>query len=228
MAVYEVLENLDGIDEADRSSFEEIDGKFRREVEIPDVSKMKSALQKERDAAKALNDQLARFKDVDPERYAELLKEKEETAQASMTEKERHENALRKKNEEIELAKKSAVEQVTALQAQLNTFHLDEKTTKAALAAGVLPEDVEDVLLLTSRYRKLGEKGEIVILDDDGDPTGKSLKEFFEKDFKQKKPKYYAGLPGGSGTPPGGGGRNSADLMKLSPEERLNAARARK
>lgn len=205
MAVYEILDSLEGIDEAEHAKFEEIDGKFRREVEVPDVSKMKSALQKERDAAKALNEKLAKFKDVDPEKYAELLKEKEDLAQSSMTEKERHESALKKKNDEIEALKKNAKDRELDLQNQLNTFHLDEKTSKAALAAGVDPKDIDDVLLLTKRYRQLDDKGRIIVLDEDGDPTGQTLKDFFEKDFKQKKPKYYAGLPGGGGTPPDNG-----------------------
>lgn len=228
MAVYEILENLDGIDEADHANFEEIDGKFRREVEVPDVSKMKSALQKERDAVKELNEKLAKYKDVDPEKYAELLEEKERLSQSSMTEKERHESALKKKNDEIEALKKDSATREKKLTDQLNTFHLDEKTTKAALAAGVNPEMMEDVLVVTKRYRQLDDKGKIVVLDKDGDPTGQSLKEFFEKDFKQNKPVYYTGYPGGGGTPPNGHSNGSVDLSKMSPTERLDYSRGLK
>lgn len=43
-----------------------------------------------------------------------------------------------------------------------------------------------------------------------------------------QKDSILKGLPGGGNSPPGGQTRNSADLMNLSPEERLNAARAQR
>ena len=70
----------------------------------------------------------------------------------------------------------------------------------------------------------MDEEGNIVILDGDGDPTGKSLKDFFEKDFKELKPKYYPGLPGGGGAT-GGKSSSGKDFLDLSPRERINRSR---
>jgi len=72
------LDSLDGLDDSLKGLYVEQDGKFRLDAEGVDNSGLKSALEKERKAARDAEnrrkDLEARFKDIDPERYAELLK----------------------------------------------------------------------------------------------------------------------------------------------------------
>ena len=221
MAILEIIDSLEKVEEGQRASFTEVNGKFQREVEMPDVSGLKTALQKERDAAKELDKKLALYKDVDPEKYAELLKAKED----GLTELERYDNAIKKQKKEIDALKTSHEAKEKDSAAKLQKFHADREARVAALAAGVIPEDIDDVLILTREIRSMDDDGKIILLDADGDPTGRTLKEYFEKDFKELKPKYYPGLPGGGGAT-GGKGTPKGDWHKLSPMERINQARS--
>lgn len=221
MAILEIIENLDSVPEAEKANWTEVDGKFQRDVEMPDVSGLKSALQKEREAKEQAAKDLARFKDVDPEKYANMLKAHEE----GLTEKERYENSLKKRDAEIARIKEEGEAKAKDLEQKLHKFHLDREARKAALDAGVIPEDIDDVLLITAKNRKLDDDGNIVVVDDDGDPTAKSLKDFYSKDFKELKPRYFPGIPGGGGTPPGGHKNGNADISKMTPRERLDYSR---
>lgn len=203
----EIVESLDNVPENERDSWTEVDGKFQRDAEVPDVNGLKSALAKEREAARLAKENLAKYGDIDPKKYAELLKAQEE----SLPEKDRNENALKKLRSEIDAIKQAGEQKVSSLEAQLKKFHTDKVARSAAIKAGVNAEDLDDVLYLTERNRSLNENGDIIIIDNDGDPTGQSIDDFFSKDFKKAKPKYFPGIPGGGGTPPGdnhGSGKN--------------------
>jgi len=221
MAIIEIIENLDSVPEDEKANWTEVDGRFQRDVEIPDVSGLKSALQKEREAAKKAQENLAKFRDVDPEKYAEMLKKHDD----GLSDKERYESSIKKLEKKISELTDTHKAKEADLESKLKKFHLDKEARKAALDAGVIPEDIDDVLFLTSKNRKLDDEGGIIVLDDDGDPTGKTLRDFFAKDFKEAKPKYFPGIPGGGGTPPGTHHKGNVDLSKMTPRERLDYSR---
>jgi len=88
MALKAVVDSLDGVPEPLRAAYIEKDGKFVLDAEgVEDVTGLKSALQKERDARSKLDKQLAQYKDLDPEKYRELLKEKEEFERTTLEKK---------------------------------------------------------------------------------------------------------------------------------------------
>lgn len=221
MAILEIIDSLDGVAEADKASYTEVNGKFQREVEMPDVTGLKSALGKEREAAKKALTDLAKFKDIDPEKYAEMLKKHDD----GLSDKERYESSIKKLQKQINDITDAHKAEKADLEGKLNKFYLDVEARKAALEAGVIPEDIDDVLFLTAKNRKLDDEGKIIVLDDDGDPTVKTLKDYFSKDFKEAKPKYFPGIPGGGGTPPGVHHKGSVDLSKMTPRERLDYSR---
>ena len=221
MAILEIIDSLDGVAEADKASYTEVNGKFQREVEMPDVTGLKSALGKEREAAKKALADLAKFKDIDPEKYAEMLKKHDD----GLSDKERYESSIKKLQKQINDITDAHKAEKADLEGKLNKFYLDVEARKAALEAGVIPEDIDDVLFLTAKNRKLDDEGKIIVLDDDGDPTVKTLKDYFSKDFKEAKPKYFPGIPGGGGTPPGVHHKGSVDLSKMTPRERLDYSR---
>ncbi len=219
MAYLEILDNLDNVADDQKKEYTEVNGKFQRDVEMPDINGLKTALQKERDAVKEYDRKLALYKDVDPEKYAELLRDKEN----GLSELERYENAIKKQKKELDTLKTEYEAKEKASATKLQKFHADKEARSAALAAGVIPEDIDDVLILTKDIRSMDDDGKIILLDADGDPTSKTLKEYFEKDFKELKPKYYPGIAGGGGAT--GGKGVTGDWHKLSPRERINQAR---
>ena len=81
----------------------------------------------------------------------------------------------------------------------------------SALKSGVLAEDIEDVMVLTSPHFDLDDEGNVMVLGADGKASATSLDDFFGKSFKEQKPKFYAPTGGsGSGAPPSGGGGTGA------------------
>lgn len=206
----------------DMSGVTEVDGKFYRETEIDDASELKTALSSEREARKALEKKIDNLGDFDPKKYAELLKKEEE----GLSDAEKNDRVLGKLRQEIDEMKETHAKELADRDSKLRTHHLDEKSRKAAIKAGVLPDYVDDALAISGKFRTLDDDGKIVIVDKDGDPTGVGLEDFFGKQFKEEKPLYYKGIPGGGGTPSNGGTQMpNKDLMKLPPKERLNAAR---
>lgn len=206
MALALTVEKLDGLDPAVAALYSEKDGKFFLEVEgQEDVSGLKSALEAERKARKDFEKKYGALKDVDPEEYARLKAEAADRETKKLTEagefdKLREKWAKEQADKDAEWQRKIAEKD-----ALLATHVKDSQVRNAALKAGVIPEDIEDVMTITARFFKLADDGALQVLDDRGEVTPKTVDEFFAKDFKERKPKFYAasGQTGG-GTPPGG------------------------
>jgi hypothetical protein len=96
----------------------------------------------------------------------------------------------------------------STLKARLRRFELDDRVRQAALTAGVLPADLEDVIVLTARNFRLEDDGALTVLDDAGTPTADTVAEFFSRTYRERRPKFYgASLAGGSGAAAAEGGR---------------------
>lgn len=89
--------------------------------------------------------------------------------------------------------------------AKLERYEVLEPLRQAALKAGAIPADVEDLLEAPSvkrRYRR-GEDGKIQFLDQDGDPIAGITSEKFFESLAKEKPRFFQPLnPGGSGLKP--------------------------
>jgi hypothetical protein len=152
-----------------------------------------------------LKERLAGF---DPEESARLKREAESLARDTAAARD---EAARLKAE-MEAERAAAAERLTAektaLKTRLRRYELDDRVRQAALAAGVLPADLEDVIVLTARHFRLEDDGELSVLDEAGQPTGASVAEFFARTYRERRPKFYgASLPGGSGALPATGTR---------------------
>jgi len=88
----------------------------------------------------------------------------------------------------------------------------------AAIKAGVDPEYVDDVITLTHSKFKIDETGEMVMVDDNGESTGKNVDSFFLNDFKKSKPRYFVGS-GKSGS-----GSHGSEPLPTSFDGKLNKA----
>jgi hypothetical protein len=223
MALALSLEKLDGLDPAVAGLYVEKDGKFILDVDgLEDTSGLKSALEAERKARKDFEKKYGALKDVDPEEYARLKKEAEDRENKDLESKGEFEKLMQKRAKEIEDLKAAHGQEKAALQSLLDKHVKEDRVRTAALKAGVIPEDIEDVMVITGRYFKLSSDGTVQVLDEAGEVTLKTVEEFFTKDFKERKPKFYAATgSSGGGTAGGGGGggtgtvRTRADLKSV-------------
>lgn len=101
----------------------------------------------------------------------------------------------------------------------IKEMKISSKVRAAALEAGVAPDAVDDVLVLTKNIFVIEDDGGISVLDADGEPSGKSVEKFFKNDFRSSKPRYYANT-GRSGS----GAQQSFDGQPLSREGRIRKA----
>ena len=177
-----VVSDLGQVDSKYHDLYVETEGGWKLDAEIEDVSGLKSALDKERIAAREAQKQLKKFSNVDLERYEELLSREDLNEDP---------NLLRaKKKWDKELSKlKQELEQRDA---KLRTVLLDNTVRKEALEAGVNPEDIEDVMRLTSSKFKI-DGDEIFVVDDTGNVTSDTVADFFNNTYREIRPKYYVG-----------------------------------
>lgn len=100
----------------------------------------------------------------------------------------------------------------------INNMTIRGKVKSSAIKAGIDPEYVDDVITLTQGRFKLDETGDIVVIGDDGESSGKSVDTFFRNDFKRNKPRYFTG----SGRT--GSGSQGSDAIPTSYDGKLNKA----
>jgi hypothetical protein len=193
------------------SLYAEKDGKFSPIVEDP--AGLTANQRKLLDEKKQLEASLGSYKgaigDLKPEQVAEILKSHRTAEEDRARKAGEFDKLLDKRSKEIRDELEPKVKAGEDAITQLTTLRFNQAVEKEAIKAGVIPEDLEDVLAIVREKRMLApskkDASKIVVLDSDGDETGKSLEKFFAEDFKKLKPKYYK-AGGGSGGGAGGGG----------------------
>lgn len=189
-----IFEKQDDIPEAFKSEYEEREGKWHPRV--PDVTKLESALEKERtDRA----DEEKKRKAAEKER--DELKRKQSAQQAGITDEQlqqlRAEDAEKRKPLEDENAE---------LKAENRKLKLTDRVRTQALESGIMSDRIEDAMLVLERRTDLtSDSDSIVVLDKDGKPTSEKLEDFLTVTFKKEKPWLYTGSQssgGGSNNPP--------------------------
>lgn len=179
MALEEIIDTLDGVDERYKDLYiEGEDGKFKI-----DLSGLKSALAKERTLRKTLEKKAAAIDGGGGDPDIEVIKNELKAAKDTIT-----------------------------------NMTIRGKVKTAAIKAGVDPEYVDDVITLTQSKFKIDETGNIAVLDDSGEFTGKNVDTFFMNDFKKSKPRYFVGS-GKSGS-----GSQVTDILPTSFDGKLNKA----
>lgn len=108
--------------------------------------------------------------------------------------------------------------ELTKAKDTINNMTIRGKIKSSAIKAGIDPEYVDDVIILTQGNFKIDETGDIVCVDKDGEITGKSVDAFFKTDFIKAKPRYFVG----SGRT--GSGSHGSDIIPTSLEGKLNKA----
>lgn len=213
MALALVVDSLDSVPEALRGEYAEKDGKFHLNVEgLEDTSGLKSALQKERDARKALDKEVANWKRLG--KSAEEIAELVETREREETER------LKKKGDTDALLKQAnerAAKERAELEAELNAARASERAAVvgerlvAALAkAGATEEGAEllpDRLSNRIKFETVDGKRILKIVQADGETPmlGSGADAATIDDLVKEAVKKYPSLFKGSGA--GGGGK---------------------
>lgn len=235
------VDTLDGVAEPIRALYEPKDGKFALKVEgLEDTSGLKSALQKEREAARAAKEYQALG--LSPAEIAELKlardKAEEEKARAAgdfdkirgkLTEQ--HQSELARLRSELE-----------AVQASEHRAVVTTGLMAALAEAGATNEGLEvlsTILQGRAKIEATDGKRVVKVLDADGVPMiGKGGKDAGFADLAEWAVSKYPSLfksktMAGSGTPSGGNSAGSAkrtmsraEFLKLSPAEASKAALA--
>lgn len=90
--------------------------------------------------------------------------------------------------------------------ATIKDMKMGTQMKTAALAAGVHPDYLDDVITLTKGNFGLDDKGNVVHLDTDGEPSGMDAGKYFNNSFKKAKPIYFT-----SSGKQGGGAQQNTD-----------------
>jgi len=164
MALKAVLETLDGVSDAIQGMYTEKDGKFFLDVDgtadelFPgDVSGLKSALDKEREARAALSDRLKSMSDletVDLELYNRLMQEERDRKEKGLKDAGDIDAIVTTRVDEALSAKDKEIGTVTAERDELTSLAdklvVDNAILAAAQGANVLPEAVSIVVTMAN------------------------------------------------------------------------------
>lgn len=180
------------IPEAQRGNALELkDGSFAVEEDVPDVTKLMTAIETERDRAKTAE----RAERV----AAKALDEMRRTADAKS--KGISEEELQKIRDAEAAARKPIEEERDRLASDNRKLRLTDRVRALYLdpkIGGGMPDRVEDAMDQLDKRTDLGDEGGIVYKGKDGKLTAESTETFFAK-FRVEKPWLFSGA-GGSGS----------------------------
>jgi len=165
-----VVDDINAVPEAIRSLYSEDGGKFRLNVKgIEPVDGLKSALEKERKAARELEKKVRRWESLgkSDEEIADLVKKAEEHELSEAERKGEWDKLRAQMNEKHEAALKGKDDTISAMRARLNAELVDAKAVAAIAAAKGVPE-----LLLphVQRHVKVDDEFNVHVVDAKGDP----------------------------------------------------------
>lgn len=241
-----VIDKLEDVPEGARAAYVEKDGKFRLDVEIEDTAGLKSALQKERDLAKAsaksLKELQEQFTGIDPVKVREMMQRLDNDGEAALIAAGKIDEVVSRRTEKLqkELQKQvdAAHNEAQSAAERANKFSqrvLDNHIRMAATKAGLHVHAIDDALFRARSMFSLNDDGEAIQLGSDGTVVlGKDGKTPFSpaewlEGMKETAPHWFPnGSSGGGGGKGGKGGAGAKDLSHLSPTARINAAREAK
>lgn len=249
MSIETTVTSLDQVEEPIRGAYVEADGKFN--LDIDKYAEIKAAGLKGKN--KELLDKLAKqkdfvakfekFKDLELDEFEEFIESREsrkqsdgggQGSQGQPGGKPADDAALRTLEKQLKKLQSKMTEdgqtwqqEREKLTGELRHYKLTSPLKEIALKAGVLPEDLDVVLLETARRFRLDDNGKIVVLDDDGDPTTDTPEKFFKDIYRLQRPKFYAATgAAGSGAGPNSRAGGNNKVLTRATFDKLGAAEA--
>lgn len=237
MSLKAIVDSIEGLSTEIQALYaKDDDGKFRLSVEdadnLVDNSGLKSALEKERKSRADFEKKLKALEGIDPEKYQQLIADSEKRDQDLAIKRGEWDKL---KAQLIETHKKEIATLEAAKDEEISKYKAAiEKHVLDAAASRAIAEAKGNHKLLFHHVRNrltLGEDFSVQVLNAKGEPwiDGESksvapstvVDEFKgDTDFKAAFPEATGGGASGGGGPSGG-----VDFSKLSPVERINAAR---
>ena len=226
MKLKAVVEKLDEVDAKYHELYEEKNGKWeltgvegmRTEA---DVTRLQSALTKERNDHKAAKESLKKFEGLDPDDVREKLDkipELEEAAKGKLDEAKINELVEKRVTSRVATAEREKKKLETDLQNANKTiedFQKRERTGKiteavraAATKAQLVPSAIEDAIILSERVLEIDETGNISVKANSGFTEGVGVDVLFTE-LKEKRPHWWPASSGGGSR--GGSGGSGGD-----------------
>lgn len=236
MPLLREIEKLDDVPEYARAGYKQVEGGKYVNEDIEDVAALRNTAKARRDERERIERELAPYKELglSPKEIADLKAEAARHHDAGDSEKD-VEKLIAKRVAEARKEFEPVQQERDALAAENRKLALTDAIRAAFIAAGGIEEDADDVVRLYEDQFDLGDKHpktgrrKVIVKDEDGDATDRTPQEWFEKDLKKRKPKYFkgTGAAGGGAHQSGaaGGAGTREELAKLPPAERLARAR---
>lgn len=249
MALAMTLSSLDGVDDAVKGLYVAgDDGSYRLDLDgYEDPKGLKSALDKERtaakDAARKLKEFETRFSGIDPEQVKIIMSKLENDEEAKLLAEGKLDDVVKKRLEkrEADLQRQAQESLTKAEQAELKAKNFEMQVLKGQLSAAAVSDGVNmhpsaikfAFLLAQQEGWKLDNNGEARLYEENGEvKLGKDGKTPFSLVEWLKDPKtreenliWYTVQNNGGGSGGGGGNNGKVDLSRLPPRERLQKAR---
>lgn len=250
MTLKAVLDTLDDIPEHFHSLYTERNGKFELTgIEgvrtQADVDRLQAALSKERSEHKATKEKFSAFANLDPQEVLAKLDrfpELEEAAKGKLDDAKIEElvskriksklSPLEREISELKAQLSEREQLIADFKAKETQRTIFDKVREAATSAKILPEAMEDALLLAERVFEVTEDGRVLTKDNVGVTPGVDPTVWFT-DLQSKRPHWWGPSSGGgaSGSKTPGGMQNpfSYEHWNLTEQGKLlttNRARA--
>lgn len=240
-----VVDSIDSVPEALRDQYKEANGKFRLDLDgYEDPAGLKTALQKERDNAKAFEKQykdLSRqFEGFDMEAVKGLLTKAAQDEETKLIAEGKLDEVISKRSERFRAdmdkqlkAKDDEINRHLEANKKLSSRALSDAVVRAATKAGALPEALEDI---ARRARESGWRtnvdGDVVALNGEDPILGKdgksplTMEEWAES--LRDSASYFFPRAQGTNAPGSGGGATGKTIKRekydaLSPQEQRKA-----
>lgn len=235
MALKAVVESLETVQEAHRSLYIQKDGKFFLDAEgVEDVSGLKSALEREREDRRKAREDLAKYKDIDPTKYQELLAKQREIEEKGLIDAGKIDelvaNRVQAMKEKLEGDLTSEKTKSQTLQQRLEVLLIDSEVQREALPIVVetAMDDVvrraREVFTIIDGHSVPMRDGKVIYGEDGVTPL--KVKDWLAGLAKAAPHLFKQSQGGGANNNGGRGtGSGSSDLSNLPPSERLKLVR---
>ena len=225
------IESLDSIDESLRSYYVEDNGKFRLDLDgYEDPTNLKSALQKERDAAKnaqkALSEMTSKYAGIDADQTRQLLAKLAQDEDARLIAEgkideviEKRVNNMRSSFEDQQRELNSKLESEQNRVKAYKSKAISAEIVKASTQVGVLNTALNDVILRSTGQFDIDANGNVVAIDSSGnviyDADGQSPLSVTTWVNTLKKDAPHLFVKGTHSTVESGGGGNNLGAPNL-------------
>ncbi len=220
MALKYMLETDEGLDDGVKALYTKgADGKLYLEVEgvVP-----KDKVDEFRNNNIELKKQLEKFKDVDPAKYQEAMKVLQKLDEKKLIEAGNFEEVVAQRvqalRQDFEAQVSDLTGKLSTSNRQLEALMVDATAKSAAIASGVLPTAIDDIILRAKTVFTV--KDNVVVATENGQPmydkdgTTPLTIDAWVKGLKKSAPHLFT-MPAGGGAGGSGGSINPGNMTSL-------------